>query len=156
MSLTKEAKILRLFYFGAFAVGVTLVVLMHTFERPILDTFRVPTFINFASYFNGLPYLTTFKIYQITLITTLGSVLIDALCLTRFRSKRLLKVSEISTILGLVLLFMAIGYFSYNFLVAPDALRATSAIFIAFSTFLVVLDLLTFQADERVLSRGAK
>lgn len=156
MKLTKELVWLRNFYFGAFFVGVALVVLMHTFDRPMLDIFRVPTFIGLTSQFNGLEYFPTFKIYQISLVTSLVVVLIDALCLTRYRSKFLVKLSEISTIVGLVILLLAVFFFSYNFLLVSHNLKDTAALYLAFSTFLALVDLLNLQADERLLEKEAK
>ena len=156
MKLTKELSLLRNFYFAAFIIGVLLVVLMHTFDRPMFDIFRVPTFIGIAAEFNGLDYFTTFKIYQISLVASLLAVLIDGLCLTSHRSKFLLKLSEISTVVGVAILLISLFFFSYNFLLISHTLRDTAAVYIAFSTFLIVLDLFNFQADERLLKKGAK
>jgi len=156
MKLSKEHVWLRNFYFGAFIIGVLLVTLMHTIERPALDIFRVPTFIGITSQFNGLDYFQTFKIYQISLVTALFAVLVDALCLTNYRSKFLLKVSEISTVVGLAVLLMAVFFFSYNFLLVDHNLRDTASVYIAFSTFLVFVDLLNIQFDEKLLAKEAK
>ncbi len=156
MKLSKELVWLRNLYFGAFIVGVLLVILMHTFDRPALDIFRVPTFIGITSQFNGLDYFSTFKIYQISLVSALFAVLVDALCLTNYRSKFLLKLSEVSTVVGLAVLVLAIFFFSYNFLLVDHTLRDTASLYIAFSTFLVIVDLLNIQVDERLLSKGKK
>lgn len=156
MKLSKELLWLRRVYFGSFICGVLLVTLMHTFERPALDIFRVPTFINEASQFNGLAYFPTFKIYQVSLVTSLFVVLIDGLCLTNYRSNFLLMLSQISTIVGLTILILAVLFFSYNYLLVSHDLRGTALLYIAFSTFLIVTDLLTFQADERLLDRRSR
>lgn len=156
MKVTKEVTLLRNFYLGVFFVGVLLIILMHTFDRPELDIFRVPTFIGITSQFNGLDYFPTFKIYQISLITALFSVLVDALCLTNYRSKFLLKLSEISTVVGLAILLLAIFFFSYNFLIIDQTLRATALLYIAFSICLVAVDCLNIKVDERLLSKGTK
>lgn len=146
-------KILRWIYFAAFIVGVSLVVSMHTFSRPALDVLRVPTFIRDASYFNGLQYWPTFKIYQVTLVASLLAVLTDAICLTDYRSKIMLKLSQITSVVGATLLLLSILYFSYNFLILNNYLKSTAAIFIAFSTILMALDLVTFTAEEKLLER---
>lgn len=156
MKLSKELILLRNFYFGAFLVGVILVILMHTFERPTFDIFRVPTFIGITSSFNGLAYLPTFKIYQISLVSSLLVVLIDGLCLTRYRSKFLVQLSEVSTVVGLAILFLALLFFSYNFLLVSHDLKDTAAFYLAVSTFLIIIDLITFRADEKLLKKGTK
>lgn len=156
MKLSQEMRMLRYVYFSVFAVGVILVILMHTFDRPLLDVFRVPTFIGAASQFNGLAYLPTFKIYQISLITSLSVVLIDGLCLTSYRSRKLLQLSEISTVVGLAVLFLAVSFFSYNFLLVSHELKGTAAVYLAFSIFLIMIDLLNFEADEKLLGREKK
>lgn len=156
MKLSKELVWLRNFYFGAFAVGVLLVILMHTFDRPALDIFRIPTFIGVTSEFNGLSYFPTFKIYQISLVTSLLVVLIDGLCLTKYRSKLMLQLSEISTVVGLTILLLAVFFFSYNFILVNHSLRDTAALYIAFSTLLIIIDLMTFRADEKLLEQGGK
>lgn len=156
MKLSKELILLRNFYFGAFLVGVLLVTLMHTFERPTFDIFRVPTFIGITSSFNGLAYLPTFKIYQISLVSSLLVVLIDGLCLTRYRSKFLVQLSEVSTVVGLAILFLALLFFSYNFLLVSHDLKDTAAFYLAVSTFLIIIDLITFRADEKLLKKGTK
>lgn len=156
MKFTKELIWLRNFYFATFGIGVMLVVLMHSFDRPMLDIFRVPTFIGLTSEYNGLEYFATFRIYQISLVTSLVAVLIDGLCLTNYRSKFLIKVSEISTIVGLSVLILALFFFSYNFLLVNHTLRDTAAVYIAFSTFLIIVDLINFKVDERLLSKGTR
>lgn len=156
MKLTKELALLRSVYFGAFLCGVLLVILMHTFDRPALDIFRVPTFIGTTSAFNGLAYFPTFKIYQVSLVTSLLVVLVDGLCLTSFRSKVLTMLSEITTIIGLTILLLAVFFFSYNFLLVNHSLRGTALVYIAFSIFLIVIDLLNFQADEKLLKKESK
>jgi hypothetical protein len=153
LKVKTEIQILRTVYFVLFFVGVALVTLMHTYERPALDLFRVPSYIEAAAKINGLDYFSTFKIYQATLVFSLVSILVDALCLTRYKSKFLLKLSEVTTVAGAMLMMVALAFFTYNFLVVGQDLRPTTAIYVAFSLFLVVVDVSTFQLDEALERR---
>jgi len=148
MNLKLEVTLLRNIYFALFVLGVTFVALMHTFERPLLDWFRVPTFIKMASDVNGLAYFPTFKIYQFTLVFSIISIFIDGLCLTKYKNKLLLKLSEWTTFAGAALMLLTIGYFLYNLFFVGEALLPTNLIFLGLATILVIVDIITFDTDK--------
>ncbi len=151
MRVTKEARMLRMFYLLILLFGVVMVLLMHTIDRPTLDIFRVPTFIGEVSVYNGLPYLPVLRIYQLTMYTSLVALSIDVICLTKLRSKRMLQLSEISTIVGVSLLFLSVLFFSYNFLFFDQTFRSTTLIYIAVPALVMMVDLMNLRFDERLL-----
>lgn len=146
--------VLQATHLAIFLIGISAVTLLHIRTSDFLDQLRLPTFLKEIDSFLGFAYPASLHVYQIILLFTLLLAAIDSLGLLFYKSKIWKFMSDITSFLGLLVIWPAALFFIFTLASAQNLTQAsiqTIIVYFTFTLFIFVLDLVTWFVDEQSL-----
>lgn len=153
----KKSKIityLQIAHLAVFLLGVTIVILLHVHTQGFLDELRLPTFLKEIDNFLGYAYPASLRVYQVILLFTLILSAIDSLGLFFYSSKTWKLLSDITSFLGLLIIWPTALFFMLTLASAQNLTQTsiqTILVYFSFTLFIFILDLVTWFVDEQSL-----
>lgn len=156
---TKKPRIIKVLQFAhliVFTSGVITVTLLHIYTNNFWDFLRFPIFLKSIDNFLHTAYPASLHVYQSILVFSLLLAFIDALGLFFYKSKSWKLTSDLTSFLGLLIIWPVALFFVFTLATAenlsPQVIETIYAYF-AFTMLIFVLDLVTWFVDEEALVR---
>lgn len=147
-----SVKALQTIHLVVFVLTLFTIFSLHFYPQNFLDTLRLPLYLKSIDPFLGYSWPSSLYIYQVVLLFFIFLILIDGLGLFFYQSRFWRFVSDVSSFLGFLLMVPVTFFFIFTLVVAknltPDNV-ITATIYFAFSSFLFLLDLVTWYVDEQ-------
>ena len=135
----------RLFLIDILA-SVAMIIAMHVLSPPYLEPFRAPSDLRRTATIWGLPWPEVMRVYHFSLVTLMGTMLVNRIGLRRLTDTRWTRACWGSAFIGTVLGTAVLLYFALQFAADRPFTRLdhqSAAIYTAYASFLVVANLLT-------------
>lgn len=148
--------VLQIAHLCVFLIGVFIVVILHIYTQNFWDFLRLPTFLKSIDDFLNQAYPASLHIYQSILIFSMIITFIDALGLFFYKSKSWKIASDLTSFLGLLIIWPVALFFIFTIATAKNMSTLTiQTIYTYFglSMLIFILDLVTWFVDEQALIR---
>lgn len=140
------AKVLERLFLIDILASIGMIIAMHVLSPPHLDPFRAPSDLRRTATIWGLPWPQVMHAYHFSLITLLGTMLVNRFGLRRFPEVRWIHACRGSALIGTVLATAVMLYFALQFTADRPFTRLdqeSAAIYTAYASFLLAANLLT-------------
>ncbi|GEM_PF-5993073 len=154
---TRIATLLLCAFLLESAVTVIMIALMHIFDPPVLEPFRVPTALRRAAPVWGLAWPGVMHIYHVILGLILANLLVNVVALARISASKWKAACQISAasgtlVAGTVWVYFLVAFFVHRPLTRLD--HQSAAIFASYGLVLLMVNILTFLVTYDFTWRG--
>ena len=160
--MNKKPEIVRILQFvhlAIFTLAIFVIFLLHLYTQNFLDFLRIPIFLKSINPLLGFGWPASLHVYQTILVFSLFLIFVDAAGLFFYRSRIWRIISDVSSFLGLLVIWPVALFFIFT-LASAEKLEAqniqTITVYFLLSLFLVILDLVTWFVDEQSLIKLRK